>query len=136
MKKLLFFGFIFIVTLSCTTTKLKVSNPEKPELTQKDTIRIANEELHYEIIIFDAGFNSWLASKAKPRTYYSLPFLENKNYLFVTEWNARVLQPQRYDPNLYEMRIDYDPNIHYGLEVNYLLYNYFVYFQNQYKQKL
>lgn len=136
MKKSFFIGFIFALTFSCTTTKLKVSNPEKTEYPKKDTIRIANDALQYEIIIIDTGFNSWLASSAKPRTYYSLPFLENKNYLFVTEWNARVSQPQRYDPNLYEMKIDYDPNIHYGLEVNYLLYNYFIYFQNQYKQKL
>ncbi|MCY1453149.1 hypothetical protein D9M71_701230 [compost metagenome] len=52
------------------------------------------------------------------------------------EWNIRATQPNRYDPNLYEMTIDYQPQIHYGYEVNYLIYNYMIYFQNTYKQKL
>ncbi len=46
------------------------------------------------------------------------------------------LQPHNFNPNLYEMRIDYDPSIDYGYEVNYKLYNYFIYFQLTYKQKL
>ena len=55
---------------------------------------------------------------------------------YVTTWNSRVLQPQRFNPNLYEMQIDYKANIDYGYDVNYQLYNYFVYFQNRYKQNL
>jgi hypothetical protein len=101
-----------------------------------DTVRIANDSLEYEVIIIDNGFSTWLASRAYPRNYYSLQYLENKNYLYVTEWNNRVLQPQRYSPRLYEMSIDYRPDIHYGYEVNYLIYNYMIYFQNTYKQKL
>lgn len=138
MKYLLYIGLISVFFLGCNTSKTAVYTPEKKEKTSKisDTVRIANDELEYEITIIEAGFNSWLASSAKPRNYYSLPYLENKNYFYVTEWNRRVLQPFRYNPNLYEMKIDYEPNIHYGYEVNYLLYNYFIYFQNQYKQKL
>jgi hypothetical protein len=104
--------------------------------TQKDTIRIANDSLKYEVIIIDAGFNAWLNSTALPRNYYSQSYLENKNRIYVNEWNRRVLQPMRYNPNLYEMTIDYEPNIDYGYEVNYLIYNYMIYFQNTYKQKL
>jgi hypothetical protein len=48
------------------------------------------------------------------------------------EWN-RVLQPSL-QWNLYEMTINYNQNIDYGYEVNYLIYNYMVYFQNTYKQ--
>jgi len=62
--------------------------------------------------------------------------METRNYFFIAEYNRRVLDPYRYSPDLYEMRIDYDRNIRYGYEVNYLLYNYFLYFQQQYKQKL
>ncbi len=40
------------------------------------------------------------------------------------------------NPNLYELQIDYQSNIDYGYDVNYKLYNYFVYFQNRYKQNL
>lgn len=136
MKSVLFFTLIFIATLSCKTSPTAISNTKEKELVKNDTIRIANEELEYEIIIIENGFNTWLASNARPRGFYSLPYLENKNYFFVTEWNIRALQPQRYNPNLYEMRIDYDSTIHYGYEVNYLLYNYFIYFQRKYNQKL
>ena len=38
--------------------------------------------------------------------------------------------------SLYELRIDYDTRTDYGYEVNYKLYNYFVYFQMKYKQQL
>lgn len=136
MKNLIYIGFIFIILIGCTSTKKSAFSANKLATTTNDTIRIANDELEYEVIIIDAGFNSWLITSAKPRNYYSLSYLENKNYLFVTEWNNRVLQPQHYNPDLYEMRIDYEPNIHYGYEVNYLLYNYFVYFQDKYRQKL
>jgi hypothetical protein len=33
------------------------------------------------------------------------------------------------------MTINYDQNVDYGYEVNYLIYNYMVYFQNTFKQK-
>lgn len=102
----------------------------------KDTVRIANDSLEYEVMIIDPGFNTWLASRAKPRNYYGLKMMETRNYWFISEYNRRVLDPYRYRPDLYEMRIDYDPKISYGYEVNYLLYNYFLYFQQAYRQKL
>lgn len=103
---------------------------------EQDTVRIANDELEYEITIIDPGFSTWLLSRAKPEGYYSQSFMETRNQILVTEWNSRVLQPQKYSPSLYEMRIDYNPNINYGYEVNYKLYNYFIYFQIKYKQQL
>lgn len=134
MKNLVLIGFIIALIVGCSAQKSNTVVADK-SISKKDTIRIANDSLEYELIIIEPGFDSWLAT-AKPRSYYSLTFLENKNYFFVTEYNRRVLGVHRYNPNVYEMRIDYDPNIHYGLEVNYLLYNYFIYFQNRYKQKL
>lgn len=131
---------LLLVIVACSTVSKNTVTANTPVHTPKvavnDTVRIANDSLEYEVIIIDNGFNTWLASTALPRNYYSLTYLENKNYLYVTEWNNRVLQPQRYSPNLYEMTIDYRPNIHYGYEVNYLIYNYMIYFQNTYKQKL
>jgi hypothetical protein len=100
-----------------------------------DTVRIANDSLEYEIIIIDPGFNSWLYSRAQPRGYYGEQYLKNKNRFWVTEWNIRANNPIRYG-DLYQMRIDYDPAINYGYEVNYLLYNYLVYFQNVNNQRL
>ena len=135
MKKLIVFGILFTLIIGCSARQTNPVVKEKAT-SKNDTIRIANDALEYEIIIIEPGFDPWLASSAKPRNFYSLTYLENKNYLYVTEWNNRVFQPQRFSQNLYEMRIDYQSNVNYGYEVNYLLYNYFVYFQNRYRQKL
>jgi len=136
MKKvvtiLLVVGFI----ISCNSTQKTVADSTNVSTKTPDTVRIANDEIEYEVIIIDAGFNSFLYGQARPRGYYSESFLEQRNRLYVMEWNSRVLQPTRYDPNLYEMQIDYDSRIHYGYEVNYLIYNYFIYFQIHYKQQL
>ena len=83
----------------------------------------------------DSGFNSWLAGNAKPRGFYSESYLEDRNQIYVSEWNSRAMQPQRYN-DLYTMQIDYDRHIHYGYEVNYLIYNYMIYFQIANKQQL
>ena len=40
------------------------------------------------------------------------------------------------NPNLYEMTINYDSTTNYGYEVNYMIYNYLVYFQLTNNQKL
>ncbi|WP_394773589.1 DUF6146 family protein [Flavobacterium sp.] len=139
MKNCIYILVLLFTIIACSTASkntVAATSPVKPNLAVNDTVRIANDSLEYEVIIIDNGFSTWLASMALPRNYYSLSYLENKNYLYVTEWNNRVLQPQRYSPNLYEMTIDYQPNIHYGYEVNYLIYNYMIYFQNTYKQKL
>ena len=127
---------IFFAIVGCTTSKSSVIDKEKPTGMKSDTIRIANDKLEYEVIIIDPGFSSWLISNAQPRNYHSQSYLESKNQIWMSEWNSRVLQPTRYNPNLYEMTIDYNPSIDYGYEVNYLIYNYLVYFQNTYKQKL
>ena len=62
--------------------------------------------------------------------------MEAKNRIYVQEWNARVLQPRRHNPDMYQLQIDYKPGINYGYDLNYKLYNYFIYFQITYKQKL
>jgi hypothetical protein len=121
---------------SCKTSYKKTTTSIEDNLKAQDTVRIANDELEYEILIIEPGFNFWLQSTAKPEGYYSQSFLEGRNQLFVSEWNNRVLQPQRYDQRLYELSIDYNPSIDYGYEVNYKLYNYFIYFQLHYKQQL
>lgn len=126
--------------VSCTSQKstLDVSNEEKAVFDSEDEepVEIADDETEYQIIIIEPGFNTWLLSIARPEGYYSQSYLENRNAIMVTNWNQRVMQPQQWNPNLYEMQINYDPNIDYGYEVNYKLYNYFIYFQRKYNQRL
>ena len=136
MKNWLLILLICFGIYSCKTSYKKTTTSIEDNLKAQDTVRIANDELEYEILIIEPGFNFWLASIAKPEGYYSQEFLESRNIIYVTEWNNRVFQPQRYDPRLYELSIDYNHSIDYGYEVNYKLYNYFIYFQLHYKQQL
>ena len=137
MKNVLYLGLILLFFLACKSSKTIAVNDSKVTTSiQSDTIRIANESLEYEVIIIDPGFNTWLNSQAKTRGFYSQKYLENRNITYVTEWNNRVLQPNRFDPRLYEIQINYSPGVDYGYEVNYLLYNYFIFFQITKKQQL
>ena len=138
MKKLIFIGLVSAIIIACNTTKntTTVADAKEVNKTYGDTIRIANDELEYEIIIFDPNFSTWLLTQAKPRGYYGLSYLETKNIFYVTSWNIRVNQQLLYNRDLYTLKIDYDSNIRYGYEVNYLLYNYFVYFQKENRVRL
>lgn len=138
MKYILIFCLITIFTFSCKSVNSNSQpiNELDESLVKNDTVRIASDDTTYEIIIIEPGFNAWLAGIARPRGYYSQSFMETRNQLFVQEWNLRVLRPMDFNPNLYELRIDYDRNTDYGYEINYKLYNYFIYFQLTYNQRL
>ncbi|MFT5215262.1 MAG: hypothetical protein ACI83H_000370 [Glaciecola sp.] len=136
MKKLALLITTMAFIVSCKTTNNISTNDIESQKKEQDTVRIANDKLEYEIIIIEPGFNSWLERMAKPEGYYSQEFLEGRNQIYVSEWNRRVLQPSVYNTSLYEMQIDYNTSIDYGYEVNYKLYNYFIYFQLHYKQQL
>lgn len=129
---------VVLSLVSCNTKAQITANNEvaNAKVIKGDTVKIANDAIEYSVYIIDPGFTHWLQSRSFARGYHSEIFLENKNRWYVEEWNRRVLQPQRYDSKLYEMQINYDPRIRYGYEVNYLIYNYMVYFQNTYKQNL
>ncbi|EZH75830.1 hypothetical protein ATO12_03310 [Aquimarina atlantica] len=133
MKNCIYILILGIFIYSCSTTKNRKMDVATTDIAS-DTIRIANDSLEYEIIIIEPGFNAWLITQ-RPRGFYSETFLETRNRIYVTEYNQRVMQPQRFDPNLYLQQINYDPVIHYGYEVNYLLYNYFLYFEQRYRQR-
>ena len=139
MKTLIYILLVCSIIIGCNTSK-KVPHKNKDEktevLTKNDTVTISNDELEYEIIIIEPGFNVWLQTRAQQRGFYSQQFMEARNYQYVLEWNQRVLQPSRYRSSLYELQIDYQPDIDYGYDVNYKLYNYFIYFQLTYNQRL
>ncbi len=125
--------------IGCSAPRPVSVEPQEQSLFDQeaaDSVAIADAGSNYEIVIIEPGFYNWLVSIAKPEGYYSQNFLENRNAIYVMNWNNRVLDPARFNPNLYEMQIDYDPAIDYGYEVNYKLYNYFIYFQRKYNQRL
>jgi hypothetical protein len=133
MKYLLTILVIIVSFYSCDSSKSAMKGDSETKITN-DTIRIANDSLEYEILIIEPGFDVWLATQP-PKGYYGITFLESRNRNYVMEYNNRVRNPQRYSTILYPQEINYDIGTHYGLEVNYLLYNYFIYFEQKYKQK-
>ena len=133
--KILFLFVTFLMLEACNTKQNTKKFDDKPKL-ENDTIRISNKEIEYDVLIIDGGFTSWFNSYAKPRSYYSQSYLEARNRIWVLEWNRRVMLPSQYNPSLYETTINYETNIDYGYEVNYMIYNYLVYFQLKNNQKL
>ncbi|MBW4969062.1 DUF6146 family protein [Croceibacter atlanticus] len=137
MKKIIPTLLLALLIIACATTNTTdAAHIDKESKTKSlDTLRIANDSLEYEIIIIEPGFQSWLVTQP-PRGYYIQKVLENRNLFSVQEYNRRVLDSRYNRTNLYEQQIDYQPGIDYGYEVNYLLFNYFEFFEETYNQKL
>jgi len=131
MKTIIYFIAITFLLVSCGTTNSTTTKDNLPD----GAVRIANEELEYEIIIIDPGFETYLASIAKPASFYSIDYYEAKNQRYVTEWNIRFRSPQQYNTSIYENEINYDFNTNYGLDVNYKLYNYFKFVEYKYRER-
>ena len=113
------------------------SSPSKNLQTKKEEpVVIANDSLEYEIIIIDIGFTTYLNSIAKPMGFYTQTFLENRNNIYVINWNMRAQNPLKYDASIYENVIQYNSRVNYGMEVNYKLFNYFQFAQKKYKMSL
>lgn len=108
----------------------------KQKKEEEKPVVIANDSLEYEVIIFDVGFNNFLASRAKPRGFYTKSYMENWNQIYVINWNMRAQNPLRFNANIYGNIINYDRNIDYGFEVNYKLFNYFQFAQQKYNMRL
>ncbi len=134
MKKVsysIMFCIVSILVYACGTSAKTLESK-----TKEEPVVIANDSLEYEIIIIDPGFNYYLNSIAFPEGYHSQNFLEVRNRQYVAIWNIRVNNPTRFNPNVYENIIAYDPNIDYGYEVNYKLFNYFEFAQRKYRMRL
>lgn len=134
MKTLKYFSTIIILIISfyaCGTSPIKNKNTVKEE-----PVVIKNDSLEYEITIIDIGFTTYLNTIARPPGYHSQFYLENKNRMYVSVWNSRVMNPINFNNNIYENNIDYDLNVDYGYDVNYKLFNYFEFTQRKYRMTL
>lgn len=131
LKQLLLLISFGLLIYACGSSPIKNSKIEKEE-----PVVIANDSLEYQIIIIDLGFTSFLNSVALPEGYYSQSYLEVRNRVWVLEWNNRFRNPNQFNPNIYENNIDYLSSVDYGYEVNYKLFNYFLFAQRKYKMNL
>ncbi|MGB1043044.1 MAG: DUF6146 family protein [Tenacibaculum sp.] len=131
LKQILILFISIFIFYACGTSPIKSSSTDKEE-----PVVIKNDSLEYEIIIIDPGFTAYLNSVARPEGFYSQNYLENRNQIMVTAWNMRAQNPSQFNPNIYENIIDYSPHINYGYDVNYKLFNYFMFAQQKYRMRL
>ena len=134
MKTLKYFSPVIILIISfyaCGTSPIKSKT-----IVKEEPVVIKNDSLEYEIIIMDIGFTTYLNTIARPPGFHSQFYLENKNRIYVSVWNSRVMNPINFDNNIYENNIDYDINVDYGYDVNYKLFNYFEFAQRKYRMTL
>ncbi|MEN8138753.1 MAG: DUF6146 family protein [Bacteroidota bacterium] len=138
-KAIIYFGimiFAFFILSSCNSSKKKVENTEVhySTLELKPVEPDSDNETEYDIIITDIGYDTFLLNQ-KPKNFYSQQYYENWNKYYVTDWNQKVqtasYHSQKYQ-NVFDMYIDYNPSINYGLDVNYKLYYYFMFVEKKY----
>jgi hypothetical protein len=124
MKKTVFMIIIILFAFQVVGLSQKKKDREK---IKTDTI--TQDSLEYRLIVLEPGFESWLATKPS-KNYYSQLYYEQKNRLYVSEWNQRYFTSK--NNGLYENYIDYNYTTDYGLDLNYKLYWYFRYFEDTY----
>jgi hypothetical protein len=121
MKKTVF--LILIILVAFQTVGFSQKKTDKEGL-KADTI--SADSLEYRIIILDPGFETWLLSQP-PEHFYSNDYYIQKNRFYVSEWNQRYTSSN--DNDLFDNYIYYDPQINYGIDINYKLYYFFKYFE-------
>jgi len=131
LKQLLILFSFGLILYACGSSPIKNNSG-----TEEKPVVIANDSLEYEVIIIDPGFNFFLASVAKPEGFYSQNYLEARNKVWVLEWNNRARNPIQFNTGIYENIINYQPTTDYGYDVNYKLFNYFLFAQQKYKMNL
>ena len=90
---------------SCTSQK-EVAQNKKGRCAIKDSTQ-------YELIVFDSGFDFWLASHQSVASQHSESYYQSMNHLYAIEWNRD-----------------------YGFDFNYKLYMYFRFFEDTNRIKL
>ena len=112
--------------IACHTTKpIPKGDAETAKISEAES-----DSTEYELIVMDVRFDSFLATQPF-KEFYSNEYYRNWNIQYVTEWNIRHSNPLRYG-DFYQTQIDYSPHIDYGIELNYQLYNYFLFIEKEY----
>ena len=120
------FGLLLMLALffSCASQK-EVAQNKKGRCAIKDSAQ-------YELIVFDSGFDFWLASHQNVASHHSESYYQSMNHLYAIEWNRRYAAG---DPRI-NSYIDYSLNRDYGFDFNYKLYMYFRFFEDTNRIKL
>lgn len=92
------------------------------------------DSVQYELIISEPGYDSWMATNSKPEWYHEKAYYRNWNNTYTIEFNSRVRQTNSGHP--FVEIINYDPQVDYGLDIDYRLYWYFKYIEHKYNTRL
>jgi hypothetical protein len=116
---IIFLCVAFFVFIACRVQKQAVSiESREPETEVQDSVE-------YELIIFDAKFETWYALHNSPSHYRSSEYYEGWNSRYVSAWNQNARDPRK--NWFFEHIVGYDPTIDYGFELNHKLFYYFLY---------
>lgn len=125
MKKFLFLVILLLGAIQCHPQK-NIIDPTSEKTMKPEK----NEDGEWELIVFDAQYESFLNTVARPKSMYSEGTLKARNSNLVSEWNS-YFHSGRYR-DVIESSIDYDVQENYGLEFEYRLYQVFAYVQWKY----
>lgn len=93
--------------------------------------QVADNE--YELRIYDEGFRKWFGRHARPINAHKPEYYEQMNDQYATIWNQKAANKRLSLINTpVHKPINYDPSIDYGIEIDYLLFNYFRYVEFRY----
>lgn len=127
MKNIILISAIILSQVACNSQKTVTKEKSSEVAISKDE----QDSTKYELIVFDPGYETFLISQAKPKWYYTNDYYKTWNIQYVTEWNYRFQNPQKYG-NFYETEINYSPSEDYGIDLNYRLYQYFRFIESKY----
>lgn len=122
MKNIIGLALLSIFIWSCSAGKKPLAEDQSPAVAVQKKTDSADE---WEITVFDAGYENFVATRALPRSMFTESYLKSRNTLLVSEWNSRFYSGV--NPSFYEVAIDYDPQENYGFEFEYRLYQFFAY---------
>ncbi len=122
MKKLflLFTAVSFIVACSGPKGLVKIE-PNGSEAAPEDSVE-------YELIVMDAGFETWYTLQDSPARYRSQQYYEGWNQQYVSAWNYLSTQPGR--RSFFQTIVGYEPGVDYGFKLNHKLFYYFQYVEH------
>ena len=119
MKQFILLTGVLLFIMACSTPKgvVQIEPTDEPEAVE--------DSLQYELIVFDAKFETWYAFHNNPSQYRSQRYYENWNRQYVNAWNYNSTQPGK--RSFFEPIVGWEPTIDYGFELNHKLFYYFLY---------
>ncbi len=108
----------FALLGACSSTKLV------PETQNTSDVGTADSAM-YEMIVMDPGFETWFVANSKPEWYHDVSYYEQWNHLYTQAWNAKISSFPK--GHILNHPVDYNPGVHYGIEINHKLFYYYQY---------